>query len=178
MFKNLTTKLPIEATLDELELYATNLRNTTYGKDLFGKANLTELPLTALNPFADEYANFDFQKGTSHVFLETVTRKGALKGYVKLILEKVDVVDWEKEKKDSLLRLLWESMIGGVFEILENQKNERFAVRVPISAEVGKETDVGVWESVKSIFRNAFIKAMPKEIEKSLDFKSLKKKLI
>ena len=135
-------------------------------------AKILALPLTALNPFADAYGSFDFQKGTGSLYFENVSREGRYKGYFKLILEGVDVVDWEKEKKDSLGRKLWESLVGGAFEVLENQPHDRFAVRLPVEGDM-RGADFHVWSAVKSIFANAFVRLMPKKLENSLNFKSL-----
>jgi len=133
---------------------------------------LVALQIKELNDFAQAYGNFDFEKGKASVFMEAVTAKNQFKGYTKLMMEGVDVLEWSKEKGDSFLHKIWEGIVGAGFELLENQPNDTFALRLPMS---GKLDDIKVdsWKAFWSILRNAFIEALPKKLENSFNFSTL-----
>lgn len=132
------------------------------------------LDLVEVNDFAKAYGNFDFEKGKASLYIEAVTEKNAFTGYTKLLMEKVDVLDWSNEKGDSFLHKIWEGLVGAGFEILQNQGKDQFALRAPLA---GKLDDIKVdgWKTFWSIVRNAFVEALPKKLENSFNFKTLEK---
>jgi hypothetical protein len=134
-------------------------------------SGIHDLSLKEINDFAKAYGGFDFEKGKLDVAFELAASKTKYSGYTKTILRDVDVVDFEKERKegDSLGKILWEDLVGGAMTIFKNQKRNQFAARVPIS---GSRDDLKIdsWATVGSILKNAFISALNPKLEDSVDF--------
>ncbi len=138
---------------------------------------LTGVPLTKLNKLARAYGDFDFERGQGALFLEFATEEKRFKGYAKVMAEDVDVASWKERKEDgdSALDLLWEGLVGAGLEVFENQGKDRFAARIPLEGELGDVESSG-WDTFTSVLRNAFVKLLPKGLEGSTDFGSLKPK--
>lgn len=123
--------------------------------------------LTELNDFLLVYAKADVSKGTFNFYTEVAARDGQLNGYLKPLLTDLKFVDWQQDKKKPL-KLLWESVLGFVAEITENQAKDQFATKVPIS---GNFTDLktGILPSIANIFRNAFFKAFENKVDNTIE---------
>ena len=130
----------------------------------FEKINMPEL-----NDFFMAYAKVDVEKGSFNLYSELTIDSGMVAGYVKPIAVGVKVVDLQKDK-DKPLNLLWQSFVGLVAEVFENQKEDQFATRVPIEGNLNKDIKAGVWPTVWNIFRNAFVKAFDRNTENSVQF--------
>lgn len=137
---------------------------------------LRDLNLPEINDFTKAYGNFDFEKGLFDVTTEIAASKTKYDGYVKTLARGIDVVDFSKERKegDSVLHLVWEGLVGGVMDLFKNQKRDQFAARIPISG-TRKEVEIGSWETLGSILRNAFIQALSPKFEESVSLKEKKK---
>lgn len=122
------------------------------------KTRLDKLQLKQLNTFLKAYVNIDVEKGTLSVYSDLTSRNGKFNGYVKPLIENLDVLDWKNETERPIEKL-WEGLVGGVAEIFENQSKDRLATRVPLRGEF-TAPDVGVWRAVLGVLRNAFIEAL------------------
>ena len=180
----------IDVYVEKLYLVASNLRNSrSVGQSRFATATLYNLPdegdpkleiflnldtfaqdptfdmkfalndlaLTRLNDFLRAYGNFDVESGTFTLYSEIVAQQGAYEGYVRPLIEDLQVVDW-KEDRDPI-ELAWETIVGGVTSILENKPTGRVATHIPIEGDF-EEPEVGYWDAVINLLRNAFIQAI------------------
>ena len=120
-------------------------------------AEIKGAQLKRLNDFFKAYADFDVNKGTFGLYMEVAAKDRKYIGYVKPIIEDLDVVGPE-DRKDSFLRKLWESLVGVAGDILEN-KNEQIVTKVPIVGEYDDRT-IGIWYAVLAALRNGFIQAI------------------
>lgn len=125
--------------------------------------------MTALNDFFMAYANVDVEKGSFNLYSELTIDSGIVAGYVKPIAVGVKVVEG-KEDKQKPINLLWQSFVGIVAEVFENQKEDQFATKVPLEGNLNKDINAGVWPSVWNIFRNAFVKAFERNTDDSVQF--------
>lgn len=114
--------------------------------------------LVKLNTFFKAYADFDVNKGNLDLFLEIAAKDRKYIGYVKPVIKDLDVVGPE-DRKDSLLRKLWEGLIGVAGDILENPKADQVAAKIPLAGAFDDQT-IGVWYAVLSTLRNGFIQAI------------------
>ena len=114
--------------------------------------------LVKLNTFFKAYADFDVNKGNLDLFLEIAAKDRKYIGYVKPVIKDLDVVGPE-DRKDTLLRKLWESLLGVAGDILENPKADQVAAKVPLAGAYDDHT-IGVWYAVLSTIRNGFIQAI------------------
>ncbi len=121
-------------------------------------AEIKNANLVKLNAFFKAYGDFDINKGMLDVYLELAAKDRKYIGYVKPVIKDLDVVGPE-DRKDSVLRKLWEGIVGVAGDIAENPKTDQIATKVPIAGEFGERT-IGIWYAVLSTVRNAFIQAI------------------
>ena len=114
--------------------------------------------LVRLNDFFKAYADFDVNKGTFGMYLEMAAKDRRFIGYVKPFIANLDVVGPE-DRKDSILRKIWEGLVGIVGDVLDNPETDRIATKIPIVGEYG-EKKVGIWYAILAALRNGFIQAI------------------
>lgn len=96
-------------------------------------AKVHGLKLRALNAFFKEYAKLDFNSGAGDIVTEVACEDGKLKGYVKPIFKNIDMLSSEDIKQgDNIFEIAWEAIAGTVTELLNNQKKDQFATKIPI----------------------------------------------
>ncbi len=147
-----------------------------------GKANLLrEIPnfdvdlkfeeadLTAFNNFFEAYVWFDFERGDFNLYTEMALIDSTLNGYVKPILNDVKVLDWKNEEK-GFLNKLYQGVVGGGLEALENQGKDQTATEVTISGTINA-TNVGIVAALIELLKNAFINPLRKELESRIAVK-------
>jgi len=127
-----------------------------------------QINMPALNDFFMAYAKVDVEKGLFNMYTEITIDSGMVAGYVKPIAVGVKVADWKGDKQKPL-DLLWQSFVGLVTEVFENQKEDQFATKVPLEGNLNG-INPGVWPSVWNIFRNAFVKAFERNTDNSVQF--------
>jgi hypothetical protein len=127
-----------------------------------------QVNMPALNEFFRAYAKVDVERGSFNLYSEITIDSGIVAGYVKPIAVNVKVVEFEKDKEKPL-NLLWQSFVGLVAEVFENQKEDQFATKVPLEGDLNN-LDAGVWPSVWNIFQNAFVQAFDRNTDNSVQF--------
>lgn len=192
---------PVDLALTDVEALATNLSSVAdkeqllpakitataqlYGgatkfnmaMDPLSRQSLFDMDLTVermdlpkVNDFFQAYADFDVNKGTLSLFTEIATRDGAFKGYVKPVIKDLDVLGKE-DRKDNLLRKLWEGIVGTAGDVLTNSKKEQIATKVVLEGRLDGP-DVRTWTAVMQLLRNAFIRALEPAIDREIDIAS------
>ena len=204
-FKDYTSKPPVDVSFTEFNALATNLGNVnednallpstikvtanTSGNGKFDadmqinvlkqvpdfdlSLELKDLELNYLKDFTQAYANFTFKEGTMYVSSEVAMKDGEYEGYVKPLLDSVAVIDL-KNDSTGFWQKAWEVVIGGVLEVFENQPRDQFATKVPFSGTT-EGNSVGLWSTIGSVLRNAFIEAFQKNVDQTVNIKSLEK---
>lgn len=133
--------------------------------------DLTGVNLVLLNDFLRAYGNFDVKKGNFGMYAEFAAKEGNFGGYVKPILKDLDIVQWNKEEGD-FKQILWETVVGSAAEILQNQKKEQLATKIPIEGKFD-DADVNLWRSISYVLRNAFVYALHPYIDNSISINKL-----
>ena len=90
---------------------------------------------------------------------------GAITGYVKPLFKDVEVYDPDQDRDKGLLQAVFESVIGGVTDLLKNTSREEVATKVDVSGPV-KQPKASTWELVVHLIQNAFFKAILPGFEK------------
>lgn len=143
-----------------------------------GKANfIKEIPdldydfqfenvnLTALNDFLEAYAKVDAEKGIFFLYHELALQDKNLSGYVKPILNDVKIIELTgEENAENVFRFAWEALVAVLSEIFENQSRDQIATKVPISGSI-ENTDTHVFSAIWSVFKNAFVEALNKQTD-------------
>jgi hypothetical protein len=135
----------------------------TYDLNLY----IEQANLASMNTFFKAYGDFDVNKGVLDVYLEIAAKDRKYIGYVKPVIKDLDVLGPE-DRKDTVLRQLWESLVGLAGDILENKREEQVATKVPIVGEYGEQT-IGIWYAVIAALRNGFIQAIYPTLDYQVD---------
>ena len=130
-------------------------------------ATAKNVQLVRLNSMFNSYADFDVNKGTLDAYMEIAARDRKFVGYIKPVIEDLDVVGRE-DRKDSFFRKLWEGMVGVAKDLLENNKTEQLATKIPIAGSYD-DTTVGVWYAILSALRNGFIQALYPSVDNQVN---------
>jgi len=131
---------------------------------------VTGVELTKLNDFSNAYGSFDFAGGTGDLVIEVEAKDAQLDGYIKPLLRHVEVFNFEQDVQNEdkgFFRGIWEAVVGGGEEVLQNQRKEQFATRVELHGST-KNTDVSPFQAFTAILRNAFVEAFSARFERSL----------
>lgn len=199
-----TAKPDVDVSLKKIHVLASNLNNSydssvvlpasvkasakAYGGDVSLNMRLNALAkeatfdlnaevkhtnLVLLNDFLQAYADFDVNKGDFGLYTELAAKEGRFKGYVKPVIKDLDVVGKE-DRKDPLLRKLWESVVGGVGVIFKNQKKDQIATKVPLEGSF-KKVETNVWDAIWEVLRNAFIQALLPSVDNQINIASVGK---
>ena len=138
------------------------------------EASVTNMNLTALNDFLKAYGKFDVARGTAAIFTEVAAADGRYEGYVKPVLENIDVFSWQKEKRKNILQIFWQAIMGTAATVLKNQPKDRLATIVPISGEYDN-TKADILSAIGGVLKNAFVRALVPRIEHSVSFEEVEK---
>ncbi len=134
-------------------------------------AEIKNANLVSANDFFKAYGGFDVNKGTLGLYTEFAAKNGKYKGYVKPVIKDLDVVGPE-DKNDKFFQKVWENIVGGAGEILNNLKKNQIATKVPIEGDfTGSHTDM--IEMIWQLLRNAFIHALMPSIDNQINLNSL-----
>jgi hypothetical protein len=136
-------------------------------------AELEGLRLPELNGFFRAYANVDVEAGTFGLYTEAAAAGGRFKGYVQPMMKGLEVLDLEDEE-DGPLKLMWEALVAGVTEILENQPKEQVATRIPIEGSI-ERPEAGIWPTAANLLRNAFLEALRPSLSHSIGIGDVEK---
>lgn len=137
-------------------------------------AEIAHLDMVGLNDFLKAYGNFDVRKGDFSVYAEFAAKEGAFGGYVKPLMQDLDIVQWEKEEGD-FPQILWETVVAGGAEIIQNQKKDQIATKVNIE-NTFENPDINLWRSVSYVLRNAFLQALYPSIDNTININKLEEK--
>lgn len=132
---------------------------------------LNGLQLKQLNPYLRAYANVDAEKGTFSMDAEFAAKKGRFSGYVKPFIKDLDVLQWKKEN-ESLPNKVWQGVVDVASEVLEDQSRDQAATRIPFSGQLDSP-DVDVWSALGSLLKNAFIEALRRGLEGTVDIEKV-----
>jgi hypothetical protein len=137
-------------------------------------AELEGLRLPELNGFFRAYANVDVEAGTFGLYTEAAAAGGRFKGYVQPMMKGLEILDLEDEE-DGPLKLMWEALVAGVSEVLENQPEEQVATRIPIEGSI-EGPKAGLWPTAANLLRNAFLEALRPSLSHSIGLGDVEKK--
>jgi hypothetical protein len=136
-------------------------------------ADLKNTNLVKLNDFLRAYGNFDVDRGNFGLYTEFAAKDNKYIGYVKPIIRDLKVLG-PKDKKDDILHLAWEAIVGGVGIIFKNQNKNQLATKVPIQGTF-KNTEANIPETIWEVLSNAFIQALVPSVDNEININSVNK---
>ena len=188
----------IDLNINNIELYADNLRNVVAKAGTlpspihatgvtFGNGNMTlEGDINLIKEIPDMDLEFALE-GSNATALNDLTRhyagvdfeKGTFElysevaiadGYLKGYIKPMLTDAKMIGKDDGFLGVLWEGFVGFFKFILKNQRTDTLATKVPLEGDLNN-LDSGTWHTVINIFGNAWIKAFKGETDDEIDYK-------
>ncbi|MDX1953442.1 MAG: DUF748 domain-containing protein [Verrucomicrobiota bacterium] len=129
---------------------------------------VTNMNLPSLNEMLEAYANVNVKRGTLDIFSEVGAKEGQFEGYVKLLVEDLDVFELKQDGKNPL-KMIWQGLVAGITQIFKNHKEDQVATKIPISGSFENKTDVDIWVTVGNVLRNAFIEAFKPRLDNDID---------
>jgi hypothetical protein len=132
---------------------------------------LKAINLVLLNNILRKYFKVDLDKGTLDLYAELVTTDNSFKGYVKPLLKDLDFISAE-DRSDSILPKIWERIVAGFYNVLENNRTTQVATKIPIDGRLD-DPNVRVGVAIAGIFRNAFVKALTPSLDNTINLKSM-----
>ena len=197
-FVQLQAEPNIDLTIDNIELYADNLRNVVAREGTlpspihatgvtFGNGNMTlEGNINLIKEIPDMDLEFAL-KGSNAKALNDLTRhyagidfeKGTFELYSEIAIADGYLKGYIKPmltdtkligKEDGIIGVLWEGFVGFFKFILKNQGTNTLATKVPLEGDLNN-VDAGTWVRVINIFGNAWIKAFKGETDDEINFK-------
>ncbi|WP_438865448.1 DUF748 domain-containing protein [Neptunicella sp.] len=139
---------------------------------------MSKLSAQHLDQLLDFYAPFDIEAGQVDISAELVAQQGQVDGYVKAGIYDLDIFSWHEDvikDKDNPFALLIEMTSGLVAGLLENQRHDLVATRIPISGTLD-DPDIPLTTAIAGLFHNAFIQAYKMDVEDLITFSDNVKK--
>jgi hypothetical protein len=140
---------------------AGRFRTDASGPDVALDLAVRDLALPTLNDALVAHGAVAVASGRFSVVLDANVRNGRISGHVTPVLEEVEVQD---EEDPGLLRRLAESTVDVVTELLENERRD-IATTTTLSGTLPRP-DVGIWEALIGLLRNAFGESIAPEFER------------
>ncbi len=134
-------------------------------------AEMKNTNLVLLNDLLKAYTNVDVHRGNFGLYTEMAAKDGNFKGYVKPIINDLDVVGPE-DRHDEFFNKVWEEIVGAAGKILKNQKTDLIATKVNMGGSF-KNPQTSLLDAIWEVLRNAFIQALLPGIDNTISIKSV-----
>jgi hypothetical protein len=122
-------------------------------------AKIVKTRVEAFNDVLRAYGDMDTHRGMFAFFSELSVKDNQVRGYVKPLLKDVEVYDPEQDKEKPLTKKVYEAVVGGVLELLENKPRDEAATVTDLSGPVDNPR-ADTWQIVAKLVENAFFKAI------------------
>jgi len=135
---------------------------------------LTNVDLVSLNSFLRAYGKFDVARGRFALFTSVAAADGNYEGYIKVFFNDLDVFQWDKERKQNILKVFWEAIVAGVSEVFRNHVKDQLATKIPIAGTY-TNSSIGVWTATGTLLENAFIRALVPKLDQPVTVEQVEK---
>jgi hypothetical protein len=124
--------------------------------------------LPSMNDLLRAYGNVDVVAGTLSLYSEVSVKGNRIDGYLKPLLEDVDVYDKRQDKDEGIFKKMYEGLVGGLSSLLENRPREEVATRIDISGPLD-DPETNTLEVVLLLIRNGFFDAILPGFEREVN---------
>lgn len=135
------------------------------------RAQVEDVDLTALNDSLRAIANVDVSRGTFQLAAEMAGKDGGFQGYVKPFFEDLDFNNLSDKQKGVFSRV-WENVVAGLAWLVKNKSRDEVGTRIPFEGRFG-DPQIGLWATIRNLFRHGFVRAFTPTVEGSLDAKNV-----
>jgi hypothetical protein len=162
--------------LNNAPLHAAGSINPFEPKPTFDvNLKLEDVQLPKVNPWLREFIKADAESGKFELYIEMAAADGRFKGYAKPLMQDVKIAHSEEDKHKPLHRV-WEGLVSLAAKIFENHQEDQVAARIPFSGSIDNPK-VGIFSTLVSVLRNAFIGAFSQSLEGSVSLHDVKTSL-
>jgi hypothetical protein len=127
--------------------------------DLAVDLKIENTALPSMNNLLRAHGNFDVRAGRFSLFSEVRVQGGQIRGYVKPLFQDMDVYDKRQDRHKPLMKRAYESVVGGVSELLENRVRNEVATVAKLSGRVDNP-NTSTWQVAVRLIQNAFFQAI------------------
>jgi hypothetical protein len=198
------SKPPVDVTMTNAHIIATNLRNSYDSSALLPAsiiANATvyegDLSLKMkINPLA-EVPTFDMNAELNNTnlvklndFFKAYAKADVSRGRFGLYAEiatkdgkfkgyvKPLIRDLKvlgaEDRDDNILKKMWEGLVGAAGEIFENQPKDRVATKIPFEGSV-ENPEANAWYAIAQVLQNAFVHALQPSLDNEINIQTVAK---
>jgi hypothetical protein len=105
---------------------------------------LLGLDVTKINDLAVSYGKFDFERGWFDLVVEADAKEGQMTGYAKPLFRNLKVFSLKEDIKDeNVLELFWQALVGGLTNLLKNQRRDQFGTLIPFNGDLSQADQRG-----------------------------------
>lgn len=126
---------------------------------------IVKTELQSFNDVLRAYVDFDVHQGNLSVFSELSVRHKLVSGYLKPIFKDVEVYDPSQDAEKAWSKKVFESVIDGIVQLLNNPSEEQVAADAGISGPVNNPS-ADTWQVMGTLIQNAFFKAILPGLQK------------
>lgn len=130
--------------------------------------------MTTMNDIWKAYGKFDVVGGQLSVYSQLHAKNGRIDGYVKPLFKDVNVYDPKQDKNKPFFKKLYEGIVEGVADLLENKKTDKVVTVADISGPISNPHSSPM-QIIGRLIENAFVKAILPGFERELGFLRKKK---
>jgi pentatricopeptide repeat protein len=144
-----------------------NFRPETKGPDFALAASIENTDMRTLNTLLRAYGKLDVVQGFFSVYTEMRVRNRTVRGYVKPLPRELDVYDSKQDQEKNIFQKLYEAVVGGVSDLLENTPREEVATKVDMAGPL-EDPQASTWQALVNLIQNAFFRAILPGFEREL----------
>lgn len=142
-------------------------RPETKGPDFTLAASIENTQMRTMNRLLRAYGNLDVVHGFFSVYTEFRVKNGSVNGYVKPFIRDLNVYDAQQDREKGLFQKIYEGLVGGVSELLENVPREEIATEADISGPI-ENPQASTWQVLVNLIQHAFFETIFPGFERQL----------
>jgi Domain of Unknown Function (DUF748) len=134
-------------------------RPETSGPDFALAGSIENTDMQTMNPMLRAHGNLDVVRGFFSVYTEMRVQNGAVRGYVKPLFKEMDVYDPRQDQEKGLFQKIYEGLVGGVSQLLENVPRQEVATKADFSGRL-ENPQASTWQVLVNLIQNATFQAI------------------
>jgi hypothetical protein len=134
-------------------------RPETNGPDFGLAVSIDDTKMQSMNQLLRAYGNFDVVRGFFSLYTELRVKNGVIRGYVKPLFKEMDVYDPRQDQEKSLFQKIYEGLVGGTAQLLENIPRHEVATKADISGRL-ENPQASTWQVLLNLLKNAWFQAI------------------
>jgi hypothetical protein len=142
-------------------------RPETDGPDFAIAASIENTDMKAMNQLLRAHGNFDVVRGFFSLYTQLRVQKGAVRGYIKPLFKEMDVYDAQQDQEKNLFQKIYEGLVGGVSQLLENSPRQEVATKAEIAGYLDNP-HASTWQVLVNLIQNAFFQAILPGFEREI----------